>query len=111
MKNIILVLSIIGFGLSPFSVADTVWSAELSVEEVITEDSDVIVVSTDGGAVYQAGCIANKWVFSSADESKMGRMYSTMLTAFASGKKLKIYNKGECGLWNYHGIHAMKIIN
>ena len=87
----------------------SVWSENLTIESIFTEDSNLIVVNTSGGVEYTEGCKVNRWVFVSENEHRMNRVYSTLLAALASERPIKIYNRDECGNWNYHSIFAVQI--
>jgi hypothetical protein len=108
VKNYILIIVLFT---ASFTVFAAKWSDNgLTVKEVITGVSDSIVVLTDGGSVQQSNCIANNWVFTDTDQSKMNRVYSLLIAAQMSGKKIKIYNSDVCAQWDYHGIYSIKTV-
>jgi hypothetical protein len=85
------------------------WTAPVSIERVFTEDSDVVVFYTVGAPVYAAGCAANAWTFIGANEQRRARIYATLLTAVASGKKVSFWYQDTCGPWTFHSATAVQI--
>lgn len=84
------------------------WSVEMTITHAFVEDSDAVVVYTAGGG--NAGCVANSWVFSAANEDRRGRIWATALTALSLGKKVKLWFSGSCGAFGFHQATAIQII-
>ena len=86
------------------------YSNALVVEDIIAYGgSNMLVVSTSGGSVYTTGCVANSWVITSSDTQLLDRVYSTLLTAMTTNRKIKFWYKDVCGAWNYHVSENVRI--
>jgi hypothetical protein len=87
------------------------WTDELTVQYVFTEGvSDIVVVSTNGGGAYAAGCVVNAWMFLADSETRRSRAYATLLAAAVSGQKVKFWYKDSCATWGYHGASAVMLV-
>lgn len=88
------------------------WTAELTVTSVFTEAStDLIVAYTSGGQVYAAGCAANSWIFPASTTARASRGYATLLSAVATGKKIKFWFSDTCGTWGFHEGTSVMLVN
>jgi hypothetical protein len=68
------------------------WTPDLTVSSVFTEGAtDIITVHTINGTVYATGCTANAWVFTFDTSVRASRAYATLLTAAATGKKVRLW--------------------
>jgi hypothetical protein len=89
------------------------WTADLTVTSVNTEaSSDLIYWTVSPTVSYAAGCDATNWMMvlpSNSDRSS--RFYSTLMTALATGKKVRLWYADTCNTWNYHGATSIKIVN
>ena len=86
------------------------WSEKQYVKRTFTEDSDLIIVYTDGAKEYASGCHKSSWSIKLANDQRRGRAYSTVMTALVSGKPVAFWvNTDRCGVWNYHEATAIQI--
>ena len=86
------------------------WTPPLTVSSTFTEASDIIVVYTSDGSVYTAGCAANSWIFAADTDPRRARMYATILTAIATGKKIQFWYSDSCGTWSYHQATSVMLV-
>ncbi len=101
MRQFLVVISILLSLISPANAAG--WSAELTIDSMfVYGHNDQIVINTSGGAVYTAGCIADRWFLTSNTPERYARLYSTLLSAMHTGKKVKLWYVDSCTTWNYH---------
>lgn len=85
------------------------WTPPLTVSSGFVEDSDYIVVYTANGTQYASGCATNAWMISGATDERKARAWATILTALASGKKVRFWYTDTCGAWTYHNATAVMI--
>ena len=85
------------------------WTTPLTVTSAFTEDSDLVVAYTDG-PVYTTGCSQGAWVFQASTDPRRARVYATLLTAIAAGKKVSIWYTDTCSTWSYHTAMSIKIM-
>ncbi len=84
----------------------------LTVKGVITEGSTTMLIAyTEGGGVYANGCAANNWIVTGIDAEKVARLYSTLMTAVVTGKKVKFWYLDACSSWNYHEATNLRLTN
>lgn len=88
------------------------WSGELTVTNTFTEAiTDTIAVYTTGGIVYSPGCAANAWIIPADTTARANRAYATIMTALATGKKIRFWYQDACSLWTYHGGSSVMLVN
>jgi hypothetical protein len=88
------------------------WTPDLTVNSAFTEgNTDLLVVYTSNGTVYTSGCSANAWTFNADTDARRSRAYATILSALASGKKLRFWYSDTCGPWSYHNATSVMIVN
>lgn len=98
MKNIILTVLLI-----PNAVFASGWSESLKLTRLqVYGDAEKILAFTEGGDVYTNGCKANSWEIETTNSDGLNRIYSTLLAAYISGKKVNFYYENACGTWDYH---------
>src|SRR4051812_5250760 len=79
------------------------WSGDLTVVSTITQGSDdLVIIQTTDGAGYTTGCIANYWIFTADTDARRSRAYATILTAIATGQKIRLWYTDTCTAWSYH---------
>jgi hypothetical protein len=86
------------------------WTPPLTVESGFTENSNDLIIITSGGAVYTTGCSQNNWVFRANSDAQRGRAWATILTALASGLRVKFWYTDNCGTYAYHDAIAVMIV-
>jgi hypothetical protein len=87
------------------------WTSELTVPSAFTENSDLVVVYTVDAGVYTPGCVADAWIFRADTDARRGRGYATVLTALATGKKIRFWFNDICSTWNFHDATAVMLVN
>lgn len=88
------------------------WTAELTVTSVFTEaTTDLIIIYTASGGAYAPGCAANAWVFPANTTARASRGYATLMSAVATGKRIKLWFSDTCGVWGYHEATTIMIVN
>ena len=87
------------------------WTPELTVSSAFTENSDLVVIYTSGGGAYTPNCSANAWIFVGDTDARRGRAYATIMTAIATGKKVKFWYGDVCAAWGYHQATSVMLVN
>lgn len=88
------------------------WTDELTVSSAFTEaKTDLIVVYTSGGTTYTPGCQANAWIFTADTNARGNRAYATVLSALATGKKIKFWYTDACSTWSFHEGTSVMLVN
>ena len=59
-------------------------SAKLTVDSVIYQDIDIIILYTSGGGVYTHDCNANQWNVRAQSSDRTSHMYSTLMAVLRS---------------------------
>lgn len=87
------------------------WTGELTLLSVATEPvSDMVYFYTTEGAVYAPGCQQNAWMMPADTDSRRARGYAALMTALASGKKVKLWFSDTCGTWGFHSASAIQVM-
>ena len=88
------------------------WSGELTVASTFTEAAtDTVAVYTTGGIVYSPGCVANAWIIPADTTARANRAYATILTALATGKKIRFWYQDACSTFTYHAGTSLYLVN
>ncbi len=88
------------------------WTGDLVITSAFTEaNTDIIAIYTSDGLVYAPGCTANAWVFPASTAARASRGYATLLTAIATGKKVNFWFADSCGVWGFHQVTSVRIVN
>jgi hypothetical protein len=98
---------LVAFGTVPANAAG--WTPPLTVSSGFVEDTDLIVVYTADGTQYAPGCTANTWIIAGANDDRRARVWATILTALAAGKKVRFWYTDTCAVWTYHSATAVMI--
>lgn len=87
------------------------WTGELTVSKAFTEASDLIVFYTAGTHPQTPSCSVGSWIYKIGPDARRNRVYATLLTAIATGKKIQLWQRGDgCAEWGYHEATAVMII-
>lgn len=87
------------------------WTGDLTVISAFTEGhTDLVIAYTTGGATYTAGCAANSWALVADSDARRGRAYATLLTALATGQKVRFWYADSCPIWGYHGMTTVMLM-
>jgi hypothetical protein len=86
------------------------WSGPLTVEYAFVENSDLVVIGTSGGVVYTQGCTANFWMFRADSDARRARGWATVLSALASGQRIRLWFNDTCGTWSYHDATSIMVL-
>jgi hypothetical protein len=87
------------------------WSGDLTVTSSFVEGtSDLIAVFTDGGSAYTSGCLANNWLITTTTDARRARVYATIMTALATGQKIRLWYTDTCATWSYHEATSVMLV-
>lgn len=111
MKTLARLLTLAIFTLiSAGACATNGWTEPLKIVSAFVEDSDYLIVYTEGGRQYVKDCSANNWNIIASGESRKNRIWATILAAAATGQKISFWYSGAgCSVWGYHGATAVRI--
>lgn len=73
-------------------------------------DSDLVLVSTDGGSAYNNSCITDEWELKATNEKGKDRIYSALLSASLSGTEVRLWFGDSCGANNYHTFNTLRLV-
>jgi len=87
------------------------WSAPLTVTEVyVYGDQDTIEVVTDGGTQYVPTCSVNAWEITATNAEGKNRIYSALLSAQISGKRVRFWYVDTCGGNGHHATNTLRLL-
>lgn len=86
------------------------WTHHLTITSAFVQNNDDLYVYTSGGSQYTTGCSANVWIITAATDEQRARIWSTIVTALASGKKVQLWYTDSCAYWNWHQATAVMIL-
>jgi hypothetical protein len=110
MKQKIASLVLVCLGASA-QAQSSVWTPELTVTKAFTEASDLIVFYTSGAHSQTPNCSVNQWIYKIGPDARRNRVYATLLTAIATGKKISMWQNGAtCADWGFHEATAVMIV-
>lgn len=84
-------------------------SPHLNLAFVKSGDQDAIYVTTKDLITFN-GCSTSHWQITAANAERRNRIYSTLITALISGRKIKLEYGTECGDFNYHKGSSVEIV-
>lgn len=85
------------------------WTEPLTITAAFVEDSDLLVVYTSGGSQVTPGCTPNAWIVTAANDDRRARLWATILTALATGRKVILWRPDSCAAWNFHQATAVMV--
>jgi hypothetical protein len=86
------------------------WTEPLKIVSAFVEDSDYLIVYTEGGRQYVKDCSVNNWNIIASGEARKSRIWATVLAAAATGQRISFwYSDAGCSVWGYHGATAVRI--
>ncbi len=107
MNKILCLISIIYFTFST-NVFAAGWTDELTIDAVWIQDNLIVAETSGGAGVYYTGCVSSKYIMSLTNTDSKNQALSMLMTAAATGKKIKFWYQDNCLNWNYHSASAVK---
>lgn len=86
------------------------WTEPVTIASAFVEDSDYLIVYTKESRQYAANCDGKSWHIYAANDARRSRIWATVLTAAATGKKIQFWYTDNCGVWGYQSATAVKIV-
>lgn len=107
MKKTLLIMILI---FSSFMATAAGWTGYLQVEDIyVYGNHDRILVVTDNSTQYTPGCSLKTWELAGSNAEAKQRLYSAVLAANMSGRKIRFWYDDECGISNYHRTSVMRL--
>ncbi len=88
------------------------WTDPIAITDVATESvMDPVYFTVDNTTPYIPGCLPGSWMINQTTDARQQRFYAALLTAFSTGRKIRLWYTDTCASWGYSQATAVRVVN